>query len=72
MVPLSITLAVFVVECTLVLSVNTAPRSFLTLNLIGVALCGATTFLAQAGIVATAGLFDGDVAMAPFLAVKPT
>jgi len=66
MVPLMMYLSVFGVQAGLVLVPQILPQSFLTLTMIGLAVCGTCGAIASAGIVSTAGLFPSSLGINPF------
>jgi hypothetical protein len=66
MVPLALFLTLFILTDLLVLVPNIPPTTFLSLTLIGLAICGTCGAIATAGIVSTAALFDSHVGINPF------
>jgi hypothetical protein len=69
MVPLSLYVAAFLGQTAMVFVVNIP--FFLQWTILGLAICGMACGIAQAGIVATAGTFEANLAMNPYLAVSP-
>jgi hypothetical protein len=67
MVPLGLYLAVFVLTTILVLFPGIPPLLFLILTLVGLFVCGVCTSVASAGIVGTAGLFEAEMGVNPYL-----
>lgn len=65
--PLSLYLVAFLGQAMMVRIINMP--FFLFLTFLGLALCGMACSVAQAGIVATAGLFHSNLAMNPYLEV---
>lgn len=66
--PLAGYFMVFLGQTLLVLHVHLSVEVFWSLTLLSLTLCGICCSIANAGIVATAGLFDASVSMNPFLA----
>jgi hypothetical protein len=66
MVPLALYLTLFILTDLLVLVPNIPPTTFLSLTLVGLAICGTCGAIATAGIVSTAALFDSHVGINPF------
>jgi hypothetical protein len=67
MVPLGLYLAVFVLTTILVLFPGIPPLLFLISTLAGLFVCGVCTSVASAGIVGTAGLFEAEMGVNPYL-----
>jgi len=68
MVPMGLTLAVFLGQSVLAMLLDISPEAFEIMSLFSLCLCGISITIASAGVVATAGLFPADRAMNPFLA----
>jgi hypothetical protein len=68
MLPLALYLVAFLGQAWMVRIIEMP--WFLTLTFLGLAVCGMSCGIAQAGIVATAGLFPSDLAMNPYMAVR--
>jgi len=68
MVPTALTLLVFLGQSVLVVVLNMRPRVFEALMLLSLVLSGICVSIASAGVVATAGLFEADTAINPFMA----
>ena len=68
MTPLSLYLASFLGQAVMVFVVQTPIFEQFTIT--SLAICGMSCVIAQSGIVATAGLFDADLAMNPYLVVS--
>lgn len=66
MVPLGFYLVVFAITDFLVLIPSIGPNTFMTLTMVGLALCGTCGAIATAGIVSTAGLFESHLGITPF------
>jgi hypothetical protein len=70
MVPLSIYVLVFLGQAVMVLLLDLHAGQFKMLTNVSLVFCGTCAAVAQAGIVATAGLFPSELAMAPYLEVR--
>jgi Nucleoside transporter len=68
MVPLAMYVMVFMLQTVLVLWMDIPPDVFRTITLASLIACGMLGSIAQAGIVATAGLFHSSIGINPFLA----
>lgn len=68
MIPLSFYVAAFVVQTCMVFVAHIP--FFLQWTILSLAVCGMACGIAQAGIVATAGAYQADLAMNPYLAVS--
>jgi len=66
MVPLGLYTVVFSIQALLVTIPDISPTKFLSITLIGLALCGTCGAIATAGIVSTAGLFPSHIGINPF------
>jgi len=67
MVPLTFYLAVFTMQTVMVLMMEIRASLFWALTIVSLVVCGICSAIATAGTVATAGLFESEVAMNPFL-----
>lgn len=68
MIPLALSLAVFLAQSSMVLMLNIPPVSFEGVTILCLGLCGVCISIGSAGIVATAGRFNPTTAMNPYLA----
>ena len=66
-IPLAMCLAVFMVTDALVAIKNIQPKTFLTMTLWGMAISGACQALAQAGTIATSGLYPHAIGVTSFI-----
>lgn len=66
MIPLGLYAVVFFIQTVLVTVPDISPPSFLTVTLVGLAVCGTCGAIATAGIVSTAGLYPAHIGINPF------